>query len=76
MDLYDVVKKLTGPVVAVGETNEDARRLNNLKTLTELVQMLMSDIADAAMDATRHEASMRVIGEHAKTFLLTISARD
>lgn len=73
MELHDIVKKLTGPVVAVGETHEDTRRLGNLKELTELTGLLLSDIADAAMDADRPEASMKAIGRHARDFLQSIA---
>lgn len=69
MDLYDVVTKLVGPVDAVGETNEDARRLANLKELTTLVDRLLYEIVHAATASTRQEASMKAIGMHAKNFL-------
>lgn len=69
MELYDVVLKLVGPVEAVGETNEDARRLANLKQLTELVDRLLYKVGDASVAITRQEASMKAIGTHARDFL-------
>jgi hypothetical protein len=69
MDLEDVVLKLVGPIVAVGETNEDAKRLKNLKVLTELVDRLLMSIHEASHTANRQEASMRAIGTHARGFL-------
>lgn len=69
MELYDVVLKLVGPVEAVGETNEDARRLANLKELTALVDRLLYKISDASIAVGRQEASMKAIGMHARKFL-------
>jgi len=70
--LYDLVKKLIGPVEAVGETRADEKRLENLKSMTILVYLLLSDIQAAAWDADRTEHSMRVIGRHAASFLQDI----
>ena len=69
MELEDIVLKLVGPIVAVGETYEDTRRLQNIKALTALVDRLLFRIADAAMDAEKPEASMKAIGTHARVFL-------
>ena len=43
MTNYDVVKKLIGEVRPVGETNEDNRRLENLKALCELMDEIHTD---------------------------------
>lgn len=69
MNLCDIVMKLVGPIEAVGETNEDARRLANLEELTGLVDGLLAKIAGAARAHTRHEASMQAIGMHAAKYL-------
>lgn len=69
MELHDVVRKLIGPVAAIGEHNEDQRRLANLKVLTEVVEMLLLDIRDAARSANNYQDSMKAIGKYAKDFL-------
>lgn len=69
MELFEIVMKLVGPVQPVGSTEEDAARLSNMKALTELTDRLLSEIAHAALSATRPEASMRKIGQHAIDFM-------
>lgn len=69
MDLTEIVMKLNGPVRAIGEHNEDTKRLENLKELQSLVVSLMEKIEEAAQDADRQEASMKAIGNCARIFL-------
>lgn len=69
MELIDVIIKLTGPVDPVGETNEDERRLANLKVLCKLVDRLISHIDYVASNKERPEYSMRMAGEYADRFL-------
>ena len=66
---YDVVIKLTGPIDPVGETNEDNRRLDNLKVLTELVDRLLFDIGGVASKRVSPEYSVRRAGDFAFKFL-------
>lgn len=42
--VYKVVIKLVGQIDPVGETNEDDRRFENLKVMTELIDALLADI--------------------------------
>ena len=72
MELFDVVMKLVGPVDAVGETYGDKRRLENLKKLTVLVDKLLLEINEAAQDYEREEASVRAIGQYARSFLVDV----
>jgi len=72
MELDEMVMKLVGPVVAVGETNEDAKRLENLEILVTLVDRLLYKIEDAAMAANRQEMSMKAIGVRARAFLRAV----
>ena len=69
MNIYDITKKLTGPISSVGETNADAERFNNLCATIELVDRLISDIEGAANAKDRHEASRAKIGKRAQQFL-------
>ena len=69
MELYDVVKKLVGSIKPIGETDEDNKRFENLKVMTNLVDKLLFDINCVALRKERHEYSMKKAGEYADTFL-------
>ena len=49
MDVYEVVKRLVGPINPLGETNADNIRFGNLKVLCELVNDLVSDIDEIGL---------------------------
>lgn len=76
MTHFEIVMKLIGPVQPVGETGPDERRLQNIKALTELTDRLLGEVSRAASCANRHEASMKVIGKHAKQFLDDVRNAD
>jgi len=44
MDIYDVVKKLTGEIDPVGDSGIDSKRLENLKVACDLVNKLLIEI--------------------------------
>jgi len=44
IDLYAVIKKLTGPIDPVGSTHIDNDRFANLEYLTEAIDKLLTDI--------------------------------
>lgn len=69
MTLHEIVMRLVGPVCALGESNEDTRRLGNLTELTTLVDTLLGEISIASRTADRPEHSMMAIGQHARKFL-------
>ncbi len=69
MTNYDIVKKLIGPVYPIGETHEDAKRLENLKELTLLVDKLIFDIDAVGMQKDSHEWSVKEAGKFADKFL-------
>ena len=69
MKLKEIVMKLVGQVQPVGESHTDRERLENIKALTELVDELLGEVDMASRSASRQEASMKAIGEHAKNFL-------
>lgn len=75
-EITQVVKALTGDVYPVGESTEDQIRFDNLETLIEVIQYLVSDIETAAEDRSRKEASMKKIGERAYKFLNELTALD
>ena len=69
MDLYDIVKKLVGPVHPCGDHRTDQDRLKNMRNLTELIDKLLFDVENAVHCADRQEASVKAIGVHAKNFM-------
>ena len=70
IDIYEVVKKLIGPINPVGATHIDEKRLENLKELTRLVDNLLSDIDKVLFlcgeDSTLY--SVKAAGQHARKF--------
>jgi len=76
LDLYDIVKKLTGEINPVGEFNEDNKRFENLKVVTELVEKLIIDIDEVTIIKDRHEYSMNKAGIFAKEFLDSLGIEE
>lgn len=72
MEIYDVVKKLIGPIEPVGETNQDDKRFKNLSQLTDLVDKLVFDINQVAGFSNSEEYSVKRAGNHAKQFIQEI----
>ena len=72
MELHEIVMKLVGPVMPVGETREDERRLENMKALTELVDRLLFEVDAVSHNADRVEASMKAVGVHARDFMTAV----
>jgi len=70
MDIYEVVKRLTGRIDPIGETYEDNRRFANLKTLIELTDKLLTEIDEVATEnKDRREYSMQRAGKFCDEFL-------
>jgi len=76
MTMYDVVKKLIGEVMPVGETQEDDKRFANLKVLIELVNGLIGDIDDVASEKSRYEYSRKRAGEFADKALTNLGIQE
>ena len=72
IDLYEVVRKLIGPVNPIGETGEDEVRFNNLVKLVDLVDKLISDLGQVASNKDRVEYSIKKCGEFADRFLIRL----
>lgn len=70
MNIYEIVKKLVGEIEPVGETNEDNRRFENLKVMTELVDRLIYDIDSVIPSKRKTEYSMNRAGKFADDFLV------
>ena len=70
MDYWKIVRKLIGRIEPIGETNEDARRLNNLKEMCSLVENLITDIDDMAyQNRDAYQFSVKQSAEYATDFL-------
>lgn len=69
MTNYDVVKKLIGPVMPVGESHIDEERYKNLNEMIELVDKLLFDIGQVALNKGRFEHSMSKAGKCAADFI-------
>lgn len=72
MTIYDVVKKLVGPIRPVGDTIIDDERFKNLKVMTALVDKLLTDIDAVGTEATAPEYSRKRAGRFANDFLIYI----
>lgn len=70
INVYGVVSKLIGKVDPIGETNEDKRRLENLKTMFEIVDKLTDDIEWVrSHNKDCHEWSRKNASEEAEKYL-------
>lgn len=68
--MHELVEKLTGKIMPVGETNEDDRRYENLIVLCDLVEKLVSDIdAVSYNNKDRVEFSIKRAAKHASDFM-------
>jgi hypothetical protein len=75
MELYDVVKKLLGPIEPVGESNADDKRFENLDATVNLVARLLNDICDVVQYKDCQEYSRSRAGKRAKECLGLIKER-
>ena len=72
MELLEVVQKLTGKIDPIGETNEDSKRLENLKVTCQLVEALLSEINFVARSSHSYEGSVKSAGTYAHGFIRSI----
>lgn len=69
MNLHDMVHRLIGRVDPVGETNEDANRLENLETMILLVDKLTFDLGQVCRENGAHMASIKKAVNRSREFL-------
>jgi hypothetical protein len=69
MTVYDIVKKLIGPIEPLGESNGDIKRFENLIAMTELIGKLLFDVDQVSNEANSDEYSVARAGEFAKEFI-------
>ena len=72
--MEEIVMRLIGPVEPTGYHDEDQKRLENLRTLTNLIEGLVCKVRVARRSATCHEESVRAIGKFADDFLLDLGS--
>jgi hypothetical protein len=77
MEVYDVVMKLVGPVRPVGETDEDNRRYENLKNLTQLMDLIHTEIDEISyLYRNDPRFSVKRAGEHCNKFLTKMGIEE
>lgn len=74
--LYEVIKKLVGNIAPIGETNEDDKRFENLKVLTDLLDQLLFDIDHVARQKNRQEHSIQRAGKYASNFFDRLGIKE
>jgi hypothetical protein len=67
--IVEVVNKLVGDVDPIGESNEDAKRFKNLKTLCDTIDRLLIEIQFVTRNETSYEDSVKKSGKYAREFL-------
>lgn len=65
----EIIMKLNGPINPTGESNEDKKRNDNLKSLIQIVNNLLIEIDGLRDYKNRVEYSMKKIGQEAQTFM-------
>ena len=72
MEIIDVVKKLTGKIQPVGDSNEDAKRFENLLQTCCLIDQLLTEIHRISILKSDCRGSMKKAGKYADEFLKDI----
>lgn len=71
--ISEVIERLVGPILPIGCSSEDARRLKNQNLYQSLVADMVDDIRIIAAEKDRHEASRSQAGKNADDFLKELS---
>lgn len=73
MEIYNVVKKLVGSIEPIGDTKIDNERFENLKTMCNLVDKLLTDIDTIAYNyKDSKQSSLKRASEYADSFQISI----
>lgn len=72
MDIYEVVTKLVGPIEPVGDSSRDEGRLENLKEMATLIDLLVADVYRVSKNISHYENSRILAGEEAERCLKSI----
>ena len=58
--VYEVIKRLTGSIYPIGETNADNKRYENLKVLLDVIDTLLKDIDNVVYNnCNAHQYSIK-----------------
>ena len=76
IDVYEVVRKLVGPIEPVGDTNIDATRFENLRNMASLVERLIGDINWLLQHKNSNLHSMKNAGMYADKFLTSLGIEE
>ena len=63
--ILKVIRKLIGETEPYGDSLIDMERTKNLDKLIQVVEELILDLENVAVNKERHEGSMRMMGEKA-----------
>ena len=75
--IYDVVRKLVGPIRPVGETTQDNARFESLKVMCALMDLIHSDLDAIAYDYRNDKQfSIKRSVEYVDEFLDKIGIRE
>jgi len=70
MTHVEIIQKLVGEINPIGETNTDNERFENLKTMCDLIESLISEIdAMAYKNNNAYEYSRKRASDYVKTFM-------
>ena len=68
----DLLTRLIGPVVPLGESHIDAVRLDNLKELVDVTDILIGEITQVASGKNSHMASVLAAAVFAADYLVSL----
>ncbi len=73
MTTHELVKKVIGEIYPVGDESVDPKRLDNLKEMMELVELLIADIHEISYrNGTRYEDSIKKAVKLVDSFMITL----
>lgn len=68
MSISQILKKLFGEIIPVGETNEDNKRFNNIENYYEALSFIISELQNCA-DIKSNHYSVNKISKECKDIL-------
>ena len=73
IDVYEIVKKLIGPIRPIGETHTDDIRIENLHQMMSLAETLIADISSLRGYRANYQYSMKRSADQADKFLKNLA---
>lgn len=72
--IIEVVDKLVGSIHAIGSTEVDNKRYENLRCLEDVAWHIIDELIEECNNSTRYEGSMKASGEQAIKILRSIAS--